>query len=195
MNLKLLGRIDRPMGLEKVIEQIEKDGEEKTRKLLQDTEKQAAQILHTMQRELEEKSVQKKQETEKQVTALQTQEKSAVEIEAKKIRLHAEKDILTSTYQQCLASLKSLPHETILSALVRNIQKEMPEAAVIYSNKRDEPVVRSLTTLRYGGAIECLGGVIAENTEKTLTVDFRYETIAADVWEHSLKEIAQNLFG
>jgi V/A-type H+-transporting ATPase subunit E len=183
------------MGLEKVIEQIEKDGEEKIRSLLQDAEKQAALILQTMQRDLEEKGAQKKRETEKQVAALQTQEKSAAEIEAKKIRLNAEKDILASTYQQCLASLQSLPHETILAALVRDIQKEMPEAAVIYSNKRDEAKVRSLSTLRYGGVIECLGGVIAENTDKTLTVDSRYETIAATVWEHSLKEIAKELFG
>jgi V/A-type H+-transporting ATPase subunit E len=183
------------MGLEKVIEQIEKDGEEKTRSLLQDSEKQAAQVLQTMQRDLEEKGVQKKQETEKQIAALQTQEKSAVEIEAKKIRLNAEKDILASTYQQCLTSLESLPHETILAALVRTVQKEMPEAAVIYSNKRDEAVVRSLSTLRYSGVIECLGGVVAENSDKTLTVDLRYETIAATVWERSLKEIAKELFG
>jgi len=183
------------MGLEKVIEQIEKDGEEKIRNLLQDAEKQADQILQKTQKELEEKSVQKKQETEKQITALQTQEKSAVEIEAKKIRLNAKKDILAVAYQQCLDSLQSLPHETILDALIRDIQKEMPEAAVIYSNKRDEKIVRSLTTLRYGGVIECLGGVVAENTEKTLTVDFRYETIAAAVWDHSLKEIAEKLFG
>jgi vacuolar-type H+-ATPase subunit E/Vma4 len=37
--------------------------------------------------------------------------------------------------------------------------------------------------------------VITENADMTLTVDFRYETIAAAVWERSLKEIAQNLFG
>ena len=183
------------MGLEKVIEQIEKDGEEKIRNLLSDAEKQAAQILLTTQKELEGKRVSKKQETEKQIQALQTQEKSAVEIEAKKIRLNAQKDILAAAYQQCLVSLQSLPHETILAALVRNIQREMPEAAVIYSNKRDETVVRSLSKLQYGGIIDCLGGVIAENADKTLTVDFRYETIAAAVWERSLKEIAQNLFG
>jgi V/A-type H+-transporting ATPase subunit E len=183
------------MGLEKVIDQIEKDGEEKIRNLLSDAEKQAAQILQTKEKELEEKRVSKKQETEKQIQALQTQEKSAAEIEAKKIRLNAQKDILAAAYQQCLASREFLPHETVLAALVRNIQRELPEAAVIYSNKRDEAVLRSLSKLQYGGIIECRGGVIAENADKTLTVDYRYETISAAVWERSLKEIAQNLFG
>ncbi len=44
---------------------------------------------------------------------LKTQEASSVEIEAKKIRLNAEKDILTQTYQECLKALSTLPHEKI----------------------------------------------------------------------------------
>jgi len=182
------------MGLEKVIERIDKDGEEKIRNILQDAEKQAAQILQTMQKTLEAQGAKKKQETEKQIEALQIQEKSAMEIEAKKIRLSAEKDILAATYQQCLASLQSLPHEKILSMLLKKIRQEMPEATVIYSNKRDEAAIRTLSKLSYGGIIDCLGGVVAENADKTLKVDFRYETIAAAVWEHSLKEIAEKLF-
>ena len=183
------------MGLEKVIEQIEHDGEEKIKTLLSDAEHQAALLLRIKQKELEERRVQKKQETEKQIAALQAQERSAAEIEAKKIRLNAQKDILAHAYQESLASLASLPQKTMLTALVRNLQQELPEAAVIYSNQRDESMVRSLSKLRYGGTIDCLGGVVAENPDKTLTVDFRYETIAAAVWERSLKEIAQNLFG
>jgi V/A-type H+-transporting ATPase subunit E len=183
------------MGLEKVIEQIQQEGDEKIKNLLQEAERQAAHILETANKELEEQSVQRKQETQRQLLALKTQEKSATEIEAKKIRLTAEKDILTQTYQLCLASLASLPPGPLLTALVRNIQQELPEAAVIYSNARDEAAVRSLSTLRYGGTIDCLGGVVAENAEKTLTVDFRYERIAAVVWERFLKEIAQGLFG
>jgi V/A-type H+-transporting ATPase subunit E len=182
------------MGLEKVIERIDKDGEEKIATILQDAEKQAVQILLGMQKTLEVQVAKKKQETEKQIETLQIQEKSAMEIEAKKIRLNAEKDILATTYMGCLGSLQSLPHEKILSSLLKKLRNEMPEATVIYSNKRDETVVRALSKLSYGGAIDCLGGVVAENTDKTLKVDFRYETIAAAVWDGSLKEIAEKLF-
>jgi V/A-type H+-transporting ATPase subunit E len=147
-----------------------------------------------MQKTLEVQGAKKRQEIEKQIEALQIQEKSALEIEAKKIRLNAEKHILATTYQQCLGSLQSLPHEKILSALIQKILQEMPEATLIYSNKRDETAVRRLSSLSYGGVIDCLGGVVAENAEKTIKVDFRYETIAAAVWERSLKEIAEKLF-
>jgi V/A-type H+-transporting ATPase subunit E len=182
------------MGLEKVIEKIQEEGKEKIKSLLQDAEKQAADMLQTKQNMLEELSVKKKQETEKQIESLKIQEESGVEIEAKKVRLTTEKDILDMTYQECLGALTSLPHEKIISSLLKRIKEELPEAAYIYSNTRDAPLVRSLTALSYGGSIECLGGVVVENADKTMKLDYRYEMIAETVWDRSLKEIAEKLF-
>jgi V/A-type H+-transporting ATPase subunit E len=179
------------MGLDKVIENIQKEGKEKVTHILQDAEKQAVLMLEAKQKMIDEASVKKKQE---QIDVLKTQETSSVEIEVKKIRLNAEKDILSETYQECLKTLSSLPHETIISSLLKNAHKELPEAAYIYSNTRDEPIVRSLTKIPYGGSIDTLGGIIVENKEKTLKIDYRYETIAELVWERSLKGIAKKLF-
>jgi V/A-type H+-transporting ATPase subunit E len=182
------------MGLEKVIEKIQEEGKEKITSIIQDAEKQAADMLQNKQQMLEELSVKKKQETEKQIESLKAQEESGVEIEAKKIRLTTEKDILDMTYQECLGALTSLPHEKIISSLLESIKEELPEAAFIYSNQRDAPLVRSLSTLSYGGSIECLGGIVVENTDKTMKLDYRYEMIAETVWDRSLKEIAEKLF-
>jgi V/A-type H+-transporting ATPase subunit E len=182
------------MGLEKVIEKIQREGKEKTTDILQDAEKQAAQILQAKQRTLDEVSAQKKKELEKQIQALKTQEASSVEIEIKKIKLNAQKDMLNQTYQECLNALSTLPHEKMISFLLKKVEKELPEAAYVYSNKRDELTVLSQTKIEYGGQIEALGGIIVENREKTLKVDLRYETVAAFVWDHSLKEIAEQLF-
>ncbi len=182
------------MGLEKVIENIQNEGKEKINAILHDAETQAAQILSGKQKTLAETAENKKIELEKYINLLKAQEESSVEIEVKKIRLNAEKDILNQTYQESLAALSTLPHEKILSALLKKAQQELPQAAFVYSNKRDEAVVQSLTTIPYGGTIDGLGGIILENKEKTLKLDYRYETIAELVWEHSLKEIAKKLF-
>jgi vacuolar-type H+-ATPase subunit E/Vma4 len=112
----------------------------------------------------------------------------------KKIRLNAEKDVLTTTYKDALQALATLPHEKILSSLLTRIQQELPEAATIYTNARDEAFVRSQTQITYDGTIDTLGGIIVENKEKTLQIDYRYETIADIVWDRSLKEIAETLF-
>jgi V/A-type H+/Na+-transporting ATPase subunit E len=182
------------MGLEKVIEKIQKEGEEKTSIILQDAEKQASQILQTTKKNIDEVSLKKKQETEKQIESLKNQEKSGIEIEEKKIRLNAEKDILNQTYQECLSALQMLPHEKIIIELLKMSKKELATATVIYSNKRDEPLVRKLSKFTYGGSIVCLGGIIVENADRTMTLDYRYETIAATLWDRSIKEIADRLF-
>jgi V/A-type H+-transporting ATPase subunit E len=182
------------MGLDKVIENIQKEGKEKITSILHDAEMQAAQILQSKQKTIDETAVKKRQEQEKQTNLLKTQEASSVEIEVKKIRLNAEKDILTQTYQECLKALSTLPHEKILSVLLKKAQQELPEAAYVYSNSRDEPIVRTLTNIPYGGSIDTLGGIIVENKEKNLKLDYLYETIAELVWERSLKEIAKKLF-
>ncbi len=182
------------MGLEKVIENIQKEGKEKINSILHDAETQANQILLTKQKTIDEAAVKKRQDLEKHIALLKTQELSSVEIEVKKIRLNAEKDILTQTYQECLNTLSTLPHEKILSFLLKKAKQELPEAAFVYSTTRDESIVRSLTEIPYGGTIDALGGIILENKDKTLKLDYRYETIAEIVWERSLKEIAKKLF-
>jgi V/A-type H+-transporting ATPase subunit E len=182
------------MGLEKVIEKIQKEATEKITTIITDAEKQATQILQTKQKTIEETSAKKKQDLEKQIESLKTQEASGIEIDIKKMRLNAEKDVLNTTYQECLQMLSTLPHDEIISSLLKIVKKELPDAAYIYSNKRDEPFVRSHTKISFGGLIETLGGIIVENKEKTLQLDYRYETIAEIIWDRSLKEIAEKLF-
>jgi len=182
------------MGLEKVIENIQKEGKEKIQSILQDAEKQTAQLLQTKQKIVDDTAQKKRAELEKQIALLKTQEESSVEIEVKKIRLNAEKDILTQTYQECLNALSDLPHEKILSFLLKKAKTELPEAAYVYSNTRDKPLIQSLTTISYGGTIDTKGGIIVENEERNLKLDYRYETIADQIWERSLKEIAKKLF-
>jgi V/A-type H+-transporting ATPase subunit E len=182
------------MGLDKVIENIQKEGKEKVNEILHNAEIQAAQILQSKQQVIEETAVKKRQELEKYIEQLKAQELSSVEIDVKKIRLNAEKDVLTHTYQECLKALSTLPHDKILSILLKKASQEFPEAAFIYSNPRDESLVRSLTKISYAGTIDTIGGIILENQEKDLTLDYRYEIIAELVWEQSLKEIASKLF-
>jgi V/A-type H+-transporting ATPase subunit E len=183
-----------PMGLDKVIERIEKEGDEKVKSIIRDAENQVEDIIKKAKKTIDEMYVRKKQELEKQLETFKTQEQSSIEIEAKKIRLNAQKEILDTVYQDCLDGLQSLPHEKILSSLLKKVKEEMPEAMYIYSNKRDEPLVRLLSKLTYEDNIDCVGGIVLENKERTMKLDYRYETIAMMIWDLYLGEIADKLF-
>jgi len=182
------------MGLEKVIDKIEKEGEKEIKSIELESKKQAEQIIQDARKKTEEIAKIKNNEIKKIIENLHIQEKSIAELEAKKIRLNTEKEILDITYQECLNALESIPHKNILAFLLAKAKKEMSEAVSIYSNKRDEEIVCSLSDLTYAGNIETIGGIIVENKDKTMRVDYRYETIALNTWNHYLKEIADKLF-
>lgn len=183
------------MGLEKVIAKIESEGEEKVNAIIQDAHNQSKEIIEKTKKTIDEKSKKKKQEIEKHLETLRLQEKSSIEIDTKKIRLNAQKEILDATYDQCLKEIESLPHEKIISNLLKKSKDEMSDAFYIYSNKNDEKLIRSISKLNYAGNIDCIGGVVIENKDRTMKLDYRYETIAAMLWEHHLGDIAEKLFG
>lgn len=183
------------MGLEKVIARIEKEGEEKVKSIIHNSEKQAEQIIKNAQIALDQSSIIKKQELERQIKTFTLQEKSITEIETKKIRLNAEKEILDTTYQDCLTALQLLQHEKIIKSLLSKVNEELPEAFYIYSNKRDKSTVKSLSKLTFKDVIDCIGGIVVENKDMTLKLDYRYETIANTIWDKYLGEIADKLLG
>ena len=181
------------MGLDNVITKVQQDGDATVKKLISDAQHQAEKTLQDARRHAEEFLAKKKEESDRQIKALKIQEENSLEIEKKKIRLNAEKDVLQAAFQNCLTALQKLPQDKILMALLDKARKELPDAAYVSANAKDAPVVRQLTKLQYAGAIDCQGGIIVENQDRTLKLDLRYETLAASVWDAHLKEIANLL--
>ena len=181
------------MGLDKLIDKIQNDASDEIRSIESEAKKQADIILETANRESKELSEKKKNDTTKQINNMLIQEMSSAELEAKKLYLYAQREILETTYKECLEALDSIQHNKALISIISKAKKEMPEAVYVYSNKRDEQIVRTVSGLAYSGNVDCIGGIIVENSNKTLRLDYRYETIAALVWEKNIKEIAKIL--
>jgi V/A-type H+/Na+-transporting ATPase subunit E len=182
------------MGLEQVLEKIQKEGERDILRIHQEGELQADEILAQMKKKIQDLTKLRRDETEKMIRNLHIQEQSISELEAKKIRLNAEKEVLDETYQQCLESLQKLPHEHLIKSLLSKAKKELPDALYISSNQRDETLIRSLTNFTYKNHVDCLGGFILENQDGSLRLDYRYETLARQVWNTNLKNIVNILF-
>ena len=56
-------------------------------------------------------------------------------------------------------------------------------------------VHRTLTSLRYGGHVDCIGGVVIESADGTVREDRTFETILRERSEKALPQIAAALFG
>lgn len=181
------------MGLDTVMTRVQKEGDQTIKTILADAEKQANETLAKAAHAADEFLAAKRVETDKAIKALRVQEENSLDIETKKIRLNAEKEILQAAYRHCLTALQEQSTEKILAALLAKAAKELPDAAYVSSNAHDAPTVRNLTKLTYAGTIPSLGGIVVENMDHTLKLDLRYETIAASLWDQHIKEIADLL--
>jgi V/A-type H+-transporting ATPase subunit E len=83
-------------------------------------------------------------------------------------------------------------NEKLLKVL---IDEHQAEGVRIYSTKDSEPIVRKLSSLSYTGNIDILGGIVLENEDRTVRLDFTYDSILKNVYERSLKQISDILNG
>jgi V/A-type H+-transporting ATPase subunit E len=122
------------------------------------------------------------------------QELARAELEARKIVLAAQKEALDDVYRRTLGELGRLPdNEGLVRAILRSNEAEW-KAGRVYANARDEPLVRRLVGDRFAGTIDSVGGLVIEASDGTRRIDLRYESILRDVWEDSVKEVAEILW-
>lgn len=123
------------------------------------------------------------------------QDLARAELEARKIGLAAQKDVLDEVYQRTLARLSTLKENAeLLRDLLKANQPDWKASGKVYSNAKDESVVRGIVGSAYSGHIECAGGVVIESANGTRRSDLRYESILRDVWDDSVREVAEILW-
>ncbi len=123
------------------------------------------------------------------------QELARAELEARKIALAAQKEVLDEVYQRGLARLASLgDNETLLRQLLKANQGEWKAGGKVYSAAKDQSVVRGIVGSAYAGPTDCLGGVVIESADGSRRNDLRYESLLRDAWDDSVREIAEILW-
>ncbi len=123
------------------------------------------------------------------------QELARAELEARKIALAAQKEVLDEVYQRTLARLANLSDgESLLRQLLKTNQAEWKAGGKVYASPKDQSVVRGIVGSAYAGTTDCVGGVIIESADGSRRTDLRYESLLRDVWDDSVREIAEILW-
>jgi V/A-type H+/Na+-transporting ATPase subunit E len=182
------------MGLEQVVADIlgrGRDEAEEIRratlaerdKILQDARAEGAKLLDRRTREANEAA-----------GRLRVQAIARSELESKKIVLSAQKELLDEVYAKVLDKLRTIPEaREWLQSLLRGAAEEVRHGKV-YGNARDADTVRSIVGANFGGTIDCVGGVVIESADGSHRTDLRFETLLADVWRDSIRDVAEVLW-
>ena len=135
-------------------------------------------------------------QAEEDLKNLHQQVISSANLEVKRIRLNKRKELLDQVYDKTIESIKSMPaskDEKLLSVSDRRSMK--PKASGSILTKTQKLLSKKLSSLSYAGNIDCIGGIVLENEDGTVRLDFTYDSILKNVYERSLKQISDILYG
>ncbi len=185
------------MGLENVIQDILDRGKRDSDAIIAQGTSEADATRMEAQRKVDAKRDARMKEVERASARMKQQEISSAHLDAKKVRLNAQKDLLDEVKLRAFKALGNLPQEKNFACLKALIAKAGREFSIgnIYCNEKDASFVKiSSTHFKFAGTINCIGGIVVESIDKTVTLDYRYETILEDLWTNSMKKVSDILF-
>jgi V/A-type H+-transporting ATPase subunit E len=184
------------MGLEKVVADILEKGKEEVARIKAEAAAEVEPILKQAREEAAMIKAKKEAEIAKIVEKIRTRELASAKLEVKKIKLTSEKEALDQVYAHAMEKLRNLPkekNERLLRALIEKGIREVGNGR-IYCSQKDAELVKQMSSLELAGTINCIGGVLIESSDKTIKLDYTYETLLSSVWEKNVRQVANILF-
>lgn len=189
------------MGLEDLEVDIRKKVESQVRAIIADAEGEAEKIVSKSKLQLSELKKAREAEIGKITSEYINREIAQAQLNARKEKLNAKKVAIEGLFARIdekLLQLNAADKKEVLSALIEKAKKELPDARYVYSNKGDKDIASGLCTkagLSFGGIVDCKGGIVVENADSEVRLDYTYEALLADFRKEVMKDVAAQLFG
>jgi V/A-type H+-transporting ATPase subunit E len=188
------------MALESIIEEIYKKGEEQAQKIKEEANKEAQKILAEAREEANEVLKKAREDAEKEAEGLRRQEISSLNLEMKRLLLDKQREILESVYGMVTQRIREMDVETKKKVLTSLMKENAEDGVVIYSNKDDEELVKSIIqelkiSMEYGGNINCLGGIIIESSGRDIRINLTFDEMLKLLYEQKMSDVSKILFG
>ena len=181
------------MGLETVLERIRDTGKQEAAAIVaaarQERERLLAEARAVGQRLRERREA----EAREQAVRRRVQDLARAELDAKKIVLAAQEEVLHAVRERVRAQLAATSNPEAIRRLLAKHAADS-RSGKVYANARDAPTVKGTVGGNFAGTIECLGGVVIESADGSQRLDLTYDSLLDDLWDDVLKEVAQALW-
>ncbi len=183
------------MTLDAFVQTIQDRGRAEADAILAQARAEADQILSDIRAEGEKTVSEAAVRAQEAAQRRKVQELARGELEARKSALTAQKEALDEVYRRALVRLSGLrENEAVLRQLLKENETEWKIGGRVFSSPKDQVVVKAIVGRAFAGTADCAGGVIIENADGTRRIDLRYESILRDVWDDSVREVAEILW-
>ncbi|MCX8146925.1 MAG: V-type ATP synthase subunit E family protein [Candidatus Woesearchaeota archaeon] len=183
------------MGLEEVKREIIEKAEKEARGIIEEGRKESNAIIEEINQKISEYRKEAENEAEKIIETMERREIAGVEFDVKKMMLDKKKEVIDSVFSYVKKKLIEMPEkqrERYIRSLVEKAKSEI-KVKCIYGNKQDKKIIEKIPAVKYKEADIC-GGIIAENEDGTIRIDYSYDEILEQIQKENLRQIAEMLF-
>jgi V/A-type H+-transporting ATPase subunit E len=184
------------MALDKVANDILENARKEADLRIQEAEKERTKILQETDQKIEKMRKSEEKELQDAIVRMRRQELSSAELEAKKIVLNKRKDILNQTFEEMLKELSTMDSKE-KSALYKKILadgKKVIHKPKVFIPKGEADLLAGLRGCESLTETEMGSGLILENEDGSVRLDYRFKTILESIWDRELKSISNTLF-
>ena len=181
------------MGLEAVKDEIIANAKEQKEALIAEAKKEAQRIMKEAESRVAEFKEKAETEAKKLIEMMKRQETASAELESKKLILEAKKEAVESVFNEARKRVEKLSgkqKEEHMNRLLEKAKKDI-EVTKVYCSKNDAKLVKGFKAEHS----DIIGGLIAENADGTVRVDYSFDTLLQDIKENELQKISRLLFG
>jgi V/A-type H+/Na+-transporting ATPase subunit E len=181
------------MTLESVKEELLNSAKAKAKQAVEQARKDGMAIVKNAEDGFAERKKAFEEETKAMVMGIKAREKSAANLEAKKLLFEEKRNRIDEVFasaKKALANLHVKEREKLVYQLLDKAAKEI-SIGKVYCCADDEKFVRDYPI----GQISVCGGIIAESTDGSMRVDYSLDTMLAEYREKQLNEVVSVLFG
>ena len=181
------------MGLEAVKDEIIANARKQEEALIAEAKKEALSIMKEAESKVAAFREKTEAETKKLVEIINRQETASAELESKKSVLEAKKETVENVFEEArkrVGKLSGKQKEEYMNRLLEKAKKDI-EVARVYCSKNDAKLVKEFKAEHS----DITGGLIAENADGTVRVNYSFDTMLENIKENELQEISKILFG
>lgn len=180
------------MGLEKVKERVLEEARQKAKSRIDAANSEALKILKSFSGQAKEKENAFRKQLASEVELIKKGKEAAAKLEAKKLALTFRKNFIDEIFSLAQERASNLPDSKKSEHIKKLLKKAGSEidTAVVYCSKKDRKFVNNLEVIES----DMLGGIIAESPDRTLRVDYSYETLLGQLKDSLLPELNRMLF-
>jgi vacuolar-type H+-ATPase subunit E/Vma4 len=168
------------MTAEKIIEQIKKDSEKEIKQILNEAEKQAANIIKDVKKEAEQESQKILLEGKNQSENLSKILVSKANQESKKQMMQAQEEIIEECFikaHHSLSTLNKIQYKNIVTKLIKNgVKKLGKQCTILISRDIDKEIAKDMG-LKISGSVETSGGIVLKSADGKITLDHTFDGI------------------